>query len=258
MNNDMEFGIHMGVSCIVGTRENQQDSVFANVSGARTLAIVCDGMGGLNGGEIASQTAAGILAEDFFSIQPYDDIPGFFRDEAVKMDMAVNSLVTPENTPLDGGTTVVSVIVDGDRLYWLSVGDSRIYIIRDREIIPVNRDHNYRLLLDEKLNDGTITMQQYAEEEDQAEALISYIGMGNVSLMDINQTPLILMEDDIILLCSDGLYKRLSDDVIYECIKYEEPDMKRAAKKLTDEVIKRTVAAQDNTSLILLQYSKNQ
>jgi protein phosphatase len=66
------------------------------------------------------------------------------------------------------------------------------------------------------------------------------------------------MEDDIILLCSDGLYKRLSDDVICEWIKFEEPDMERAAKRLTDVVLKKTIKSQDNTSLVLLQYSKNQ
>jgi protein phosphatase len=257
-NIDDELHIHMGISSIIGTREYQQDSVFGDVSGDKTLAIVCDGMGGLNGGEIASSTAAKILINDFFELDSFNDIPGFFRNEAIKMDRKVNALTTEDGKPLDGGTTIVSVIIDKDSLYWLSVGDSRIYIIRDREILPVNRDHNYRLILDEKLNNGSITPEEYIAEEAQAEALISYIGMGNVSLMDINETPLTLMEDDIILLCSDGLYKRLSDDVIYEWIKFEEPDMERAAKRLTDVVLKKTIKSQDNTSLVLLQYSKYQ
>ena len=120
----------------------------------------------------------------------------------------------------------------------------------------MNREHNYRLKLDDKLKKGLITEEQYKAEEAQAEALISFIGVGNVSLMDINAVPFLLMENDIVLLCSDGLYKRLPDSEIMEIIKYEEPDMERAAKRLTDIVKKRTKKVQDNTSLVLMQYSR--
>lgn len=64
--------------------------------------------------------------------------------------------------------------------------------------------------------------------------------MGNVSLMDINNEPFILQENDIVLLCSDGLYKRLPDKDIMQIIQLEEPDMNRAARRLTDVVMMRT------------------
>ena len=122
------------------------------------------------------------------------------------MDQAVNNLKNEDGRPLNGGTTVVAVVIENNKMYFLSVGDSKIYILRDNEILAVNREHNYRLSLDEKLKKGQITKEQYIAEEDQAEALISYLGMGNVSLMDINNEPFILQENDIVLLCSDGLY----------------------------------------------------
>lgn len=87
--------------------------------------------------------------------------------------------------------------------------------------------------------------------------MISYLGMGNVSLMDINNEPFILQENDIVLLCSDGLYKRLPDKDIMQIIQLEEPDMNRAARRLTDVVMMRTRKNQDNTSLVLLQYSRH-
>ena len=250
------IGLSMGISSIIGTRKNQQDSVFGQVGEDASIAIVCDGMGGLNGGEIASQTALKLLAEDFFAASEISDLPAFLEEEAHKMDEAVFDLRAEDGEPLNSGTTVVAVIVRGYELFWLSVGDSKIYIIRENEIIPVNREHNYRLVLDEKLKNGEIDQEQYKNEEKQAEALISYIGIGNLKLMDINKKPFVLMENDIVLLCSDGLYKRLSDNEIIELIKCEEPDMKRAAKRLTDIVMKRMIKAQDNTSVVLLQYGR--
>ena len=78
-----DFSLKMGLSSILGTRKNQQDSVYGQVDGKRALAIVCDGMGGMNGGELASQTAVKILAEDYYKNRPDSDIPGFFREEAL-------------------------------------------------------------------------------------------------------------------------------------------------------------------------------
>lgn len=250
--------IKMGISSIIGTRKNQQDTVFGHVDdmGSEALAVVCDGMGGMNGGEIASQTAVKILAEDYFSLADKGNIPEFFRKEAIKMNDAVVNLENEDHEPLGGGTTCVSVVVLKDLVYWLSVGDSKIYIIRGNEITAVNREHNYRLILEEKYKKGLITKEEFETDDPKAEALISFLGIEKLTLMDINQSPFQLREDDIILLCSDGLYKRLPDEDILEIIKYEAPDLDRAAKRLTDIVMQRTKKVQDNTSLILLQYSR--
>ncbi len=251
-----ELRIKMGISSILGTRKNQQDTVFGDTNETRTLGIVCDGMGGMNGGEIASQTAARILAEDYLKAGNINNIPDFFHKEAIKMNQAVCDLTDENNKPLNGGTTVVAVIVENDFLYWLSIGDSKIYIIRNEEIVAVNREHNYRMSLNEKLKKGLITEEEYKAEEGQAEALISYLGIEKLSLMDINQKPFKLLENDIVLLCSDGLYKRLPDSEIRELISYEEPDMVRAAKRLTDVVMMRTQKSQDNTSVVVMQYGR--
>lgn len=250
------LSIHVGVSSIIGTRKTQQDSLFEKVDPARTLAIVCDGMGGMNGGELASETAVKILAEDVLSKTVIPNIPLFFKEEAIKLDKAVCALTGTDGQPLNGGTTIVAVIVEKNNLYWLSVGDSKIYIIRNKEIVAANREHNYRLRLDEEFKQGMITKEEYKEKEKQAEALISYLGIGNISLMDINQAPFKLEENDIVILCSDGLYKRLPDEEICQLVYYEEPDMQRAANRLTDVVMKRTKKVQDNTSVILLQYGR--
>ena len=251
-----DFSLKMGLSSILGTRKNQQDSVYGQVDGKRALAIVCDGMGGMNGGELASQTAVKILAEDYYKNRPDSDIPGFFREEAIKMNAAVRDLEDGKGNPLNGGTTVVATIIEDNKLYWLSVGDSKIYLIRDKNIVAVNREHNFRMRLDERLKSGAITKEQYKKEEGQAEALISYLGIEDLTLMDINKKPFLLQENDIVLLCSDGLYKCLKESEIGELVYYEEPDMERAARRLTNVVLKRKKRSQDNTSLVIMQYNR--
>ena len=250
------LSMNMGVSSILGTRKNQQDSVFGQVEGNRTIAVVCDGMGGMNGGEMASQTAVKILVEDYYKKMPENDIPAFFREEAYKMNTAVRELENENGDRLNGGTTVVAAIIEGNRLYWLSVGDSKIYLIRGSDIVAVNQEHNLKLRIDEQLRTGEITEEEYQKEAEQAEALISFLGIEELTLMDINEKPFLLQENDIVLLCSDGLYKCMSPKEIAETVFYEEPDMERAAKRLTEVVTRKNRRSQDNTSLVIMQYSK--
>ncbi len=251
--------IEMGISSIIGTRKNQQDTVFGNTDELGTIAVVCDGMGGLEGGEIASCLAAQTLAEDYFQfrLNPQGTIPDFFQQEAIKIDSLVYELQNEEGDRLEAGTTMSAVIVEGNRLHWLSVGDSRIYLIREKKIQMLNQEHNYREMLLEKLERGEITEEYFYEEErERGEALVSFLGIGDLSLMDINQRPFLLQEGDFILLCSDGLYRSMPEEMILKVILDSLPDVERAAFCLTAGAMDMSWESLDNTSLILLQYFK--
>jgi len=245
--------IEMGTSSIIGMRNSQQDSVFGYKSGSQAIAIVCDGMGGLSGGEIASRVAVESLADAWFRQEDFSDIPGFFRQQARNADEKVFLQEDGNGRRLEAGTTVVAVIVRGNEMYWLSVGDSRIYMIRGNGISPLNRDHNYRMELDARLGRGEITLEEYLSEEYQAEALISYLGMGNVTLMDINPQAFELADGDIVLLSSDGLYRSLREREILAIVKENEQDMQGAADALTAAVDGKS--RQDNTSVVILRYT---
>lgn len=274
LDNEVEFHFHdtdydaasmetiqdvfdMGMSSIIGTRKYQQDSIYGKVfQNMRALAVICDGMGGMNGGEIASKTAVDTLVHDFNRDINISNIPDFFKKEAIKLDECVTELEDEYGNPLGGGSTIVSIIANGNELYWLSVGDSRIYIIRNHEIKAVNKDHNFRMQLDAMLAAGKITAEEYKQEEHQAEALISFLGIGGLSLMETNVKPFTLKMNDIVLLCSDGLYKRLSNKEILKIIEDNSYDMQKAAVTLTDIVMQKTERNQDNTSVALLKYGR--
>jgi len=246
--------ISLGIKSVIGTRKTQQDTIFGQFNDTSGIAIVCDGMGGLQGGEKASETAVTMLAEDFFAEEEMEDVPAFFRKEAIKIDEAVSRLCDENGTLLEAGTTMVSVIIQEDKLFWLSIGDSKIYIIRDQEIITVNRLHNYRMTMDQMMQQGTMSEEEYQKKEKHAEALISFLGMGNVSLMDINPQGFELKDKDVILLSSDGLYRVLSDETIQGIVKKHMFNLQDAADALTEETTRRAVKSQDNTSVVLVQY----
>lgn len=253
--------IVFGKSSVLGTRKSQQDSLFAHFQDGRGIGIVCDGMGGLQGGERASQTAVSILSGAYQSLGKIDDIPAFLQQAAVGADHEVAALCDDTGRPLDAGTTLVSVVIQDKVLYWLSIGDSKIYFIRGNEVQCVNRLHNYRMTLENMKNSGQITEEEFQQRasENQAEALISYVGMQNVALMDISPRGLTLQDGDTVVLCSDGLYRLLSDTQIRDIIKQNMFDMQKAAQALTDAATRKAQAArraQDNTSVVVVRYQE--
>ena len=143
-----------------------------------------------------------------------------------------------------------------NKLTWISVGDSRIYLIRGQKILTVNREHNYRLMLKEQLAAGQITREFYEKEEKtpQAEALTSFVGMDGLRIVDVLGTPLELQRGDIVMLCSDGIYKSLNDSQVLAMVRDNDLDMDIAADRTTAMALRYGVRGQDNTTVILLKY----
>ncbi len=245
----------------MGNRKYQQDAVYVTPSKrlaankvSRVMAVVCDGMGGMADGGLASRTAIQMLSQGFEKIEkiPSVNIPEFFRNGIVAIDRVVAGL--PKENGRGSGTTMVAVIAEDEKLYWASVGDSRIYILRGNEMKQVTRDHNYLLRLQEMVASGQMTLEQ-AQAQKQKEALISFLGIGNVSLMDINVQPFQLQIGDTVLLCSDGIPKTLSDDRIKAIMMSDTSSIQEKASTLVLAAIRENTHSQDNTSVAILQYN---
>jgi len=243
-----------------GNRQYQQDAIYVTPGNklaqnrkTRIMAIVCDGMGGMTDGGLASRIAVEKFAQAFEIIKNEDNIsiPVFFTRGIKAIDKMISTI--PKVNGKGSGTTMVAVIAEDNYLYWASVGDSRIYIIRGRNIIQVTRDHNYDLKLQELLRSGQITVEEYNSKK-QKEALISFLGMGNVSLMDVNTKPFELNYGDMVVLCSDGVTKTLPDWQIRDIILNDAVDIKEKAAILVEAAIRGNTSTQDNTSVAILQY----
>lgn len=253
-----EIVVHAATS--MGNRKYQQDAVY--VSGGkkiaankktRVLAAVCDGMGGMADGGRASQTAISMLKDGFEKIEknPEVNIPMFFRSGIKAIDRKIHEF--PKENGKGSGTTMVAAITEENMLYWASVGDSRIYILRGNEIKLVTRDHNYYLKLMKMVENGQMSRQE-AERQRQKEALISFLGIGNVSLMDVIDRPFEMKPGDMVLLCSDGVTKTLPKEKIKNILLNDAVSIKRKAEILVEAAVRENTHSQDNTSVAILQY----
>lgn len=248
------------VRTATGNRQYQQDAAYVTESKilasnrkTRVLAVVCDGMGGMTDGGRASQTAKEMMVRGFQKVEKYPqlDIPAFFQQGIQAIDRTIYEF--PKIDGRGSGTTMVACIAEDHKLYWASVGDSRIYIIRGRQMQQVTRDHNYWLRLQEMIRQGRITEQE-AMAERQKEALISFLGIGNVSLMDINTVPFEMQYGDVVMLCSDGITKTLPDSQIQQIILDDRVKPNQKAEALVEAATHVNSHSQDNTSVALIHY----
>ena len=134
----------------------------------------------------------------------------------------------------------------------MNIGDSRIYLVRDGKMLQLTHDQNYLTRLMEKVRSGEITEQE-ALSHPKREALISYCGIRELSLVEINLQPLQLKSGDVIVLCSDGLYRLLSRQEMIDVLQETAEDMNLAAFKLTAAATDKNFRGQDNTSVILIK-----
>ncbi len=231
----------------IGTREYQQDAVYTLCEPERVVGIVCDGMGGLDDGGKASTETLEFLLNHMTILSANDDIP----TELERLIHDANKRLLDTLGSASSGTTAAAVLILGEELFWVSVGDSRIYIIREGEMVQVTRDHNFGLSLNELVKTGRMTDEEVLANP-KREALISYIGAPIIELMDVSRQGFPLKEGDTVLICSDGLYKTLTDTQILEILNAYKAQPDEAARMLPLIAFDNAENGQDNTSVVII------
>lgn len=196
-------------------RKLNQDYVFVSVCPIGELPnvfIVADGMGGHNAGDYASKYTVEMIEEQIRESQ--------LTEAAEILDSAIcraNSYIrnmARENETLSGmGTTVVAATVSDDKLLVANVGDSRLYIINDKEIRQITRDHS---LVEEMVRMGGIDRRAARVHPDKN---IITRAVGALDTVEADFFREDLKEGDTILLCSDGLTNMLEDEEIHGIVK---------------------------------------
>ena len=249
--------VYAGGSSLQGTREYQQDALNVEIrqdwetGETRIISVLCDGMGGLEGGERASRLAVSRMMDELDT--SWNTYPDIYLDAAMDVNYEVRNLRDQETgRKLEAGTTLTAASIQKNQLYWCSVGDSRIYLYRQGVMQCLTRDHIYGNDLDEMAEKGEITAEQ-AENTPGRSALTSYLGIRNLERINYNQTSMELRPGDVILQCSDGLYRSLSEMEMAYTIQRCFPDMQKAADSLTSIAVGQP-GKHDNTSAVLLCY----
>ena len=252
--------IQVGCYTIIGDRNSQQDTMqYAKKGDDTVLAVVCDGMGGMSGGERASKTAIDVIFKKFADDFPSDEIQytEWMKRSFVEADEAVASLMDEAGNILHAGSTVVGVLIKNNRMYWASAGDSVIYYMDAQGLHTVTRMHNYNLRREQLLNSGKISLEEAKKESmnGRGEALISFLGIGGLPLVDSGSQAVVMKQGDIVILASDGLYKSLTMVQIQAIIEESGGNMTIAAERLCKEAWRLGEAKQDNTTVIAARYN---
>jgi len=201
----------------VRVSNEDQASVMLNHDGEIFL-IVCDGMGGQNKGDYASKMAIDSLLEAF-SNKP-SHLPMFLKkawlSRAIKR---ANSIIFDEadKNPVykDMGTTLVSVLISGDRMIVANVGDSRAYALQNDKLIRLSEDQTY---VDYLYRTGKISESQTLSHPER-HVLMNALGIYPSASFDIKIMP---YAGESVLLCSDGLYNNVPESEIRAVISTDE------------------------------------
>jgi protein phosphatase len=192
-------------------RKINQDSAFGETLTEKiAYTAVCDGMGGVNGGEIASGTAIKCISEYLKT--------NFAKKETKKMlldcfefaNTAVyNESLNDQN--LNGmGTTAVLAFLKNNVLHIVNVGDSRAYKLNSNEIVQLTADHS---VVQEMIDNGELTKEE-ARFHPQKNIITRVLGINGTIQADYFKPE--LNKKDVILLCSDGLSNLVEDSEIYK------------------------------------------
>lgn len=196
-----------GKTDIGAKRRNNQDSFETVCRNEYTLAVVCDGMGGAQGGNIASETAAKAFCRtvrDTFGKQ----VPGGAQEIEDLLRQAVSDANTEvyrkavEDSELEGmGTTLVAVLLCRHGAFAVNVGDSRLYLQDKSGMRQITKDNSFIQYL---LDKGLVTPEEAAVHPNR-NIILRALGVGEEVESDIYRIP----QFDRLLLCSDGLYNML-------------------------------------------------
>jgi serine/threonine protein phosphatase PrpC len=169
---------------------------------------LCDGMGGAAAGEVASRIAVDTLINQLCAADSHENRRKVLEEAIASANQIVHARAEREAALHGMGTTLVAVAIGGDRALVGHVGDSRCYLYRRGELSRLTHDHS---LVDEQVRLGQLT-QDEADHSPLRNVITRAIGTQTSVSADIAE--LALEPDDILLLCSDGLTKELSDDRI--------------------------------------------
>lgn len=253
----MQFAF-FGTSDIGRHRKHNEDSYLCNPK--EKLFLIADGIGGQAAGEIASNLAIRNI-EEFIVRSSTEDItwPIPYKNEftleqnsllagATLANRKVRELANQNPSMKGMGTTLVGVIIKGNQLAILNIGDSRLYRIRAGEIEQITQDHT---IAGEQEKLGLLTKEE-ASNHPQKHILTSALGIEVAEKLRMDLSLVDIQKRDLYIMCSDGLNDMLNDKEILAAINSSKTSLEKMSLSLTQQA--NLAGGQDNITIILLSF----
>jgi serine/threonine protein phosphatase PrpC len=229
-----------GLSDTGRVREHNEDAIAWNAE--QGWAVVADGMGGHQAGEVASAIAIEVIGEQLQAAAGVDKAAAL-QAVVVEANRAIHQQATAQPRLLTMGTTVVAVGLDETHLYCAHVGDSRLYRLRAGELRQLTTDHS---LVQELVDEGMIDAEQ-ARTSGQKNVITRALGLEATVEVALGESE--LCDGDSYLLCSDGLSNMLRDEEIAALLAGEA--LPEVARGLIDAA--NGHGGEDNISVIVIR-----
>lgn len=251
--------INTGNSQNCGARPYQEDSFgYSNITDSAMvtnkglLAILSDGMGGLeNGKNVADYVVQASIAM-FDSLNPGLNISAQLKNIARRINDGVCEQYYSDGCSRAGATMVLAYIFK-NRIYWITLGDSRLYCCRNGHLFQMNEDHDYKnQLYREYINEGGNLSD--IEEDEQKDSLVCFIGKKTNPYADVSLRGYRIKPGDAFVLCSDGIYNGISHDTMKDIIMCN--DAQTASDKIVSTVLEARFPGQDNMTVMVIKCEK--
>jgi protein phosphatase len=236
-------------------RSHNEDAVAADP--ANGLAVLADGMGGYNAGEVASGMATTLITTEIqqllAKVKPYDIDPEsnkiiagqLVREQVMKANASIYHAAQSQPQYAGMGTTLVVCLFYDNKALVAHLGDSRLYRMRDATLKQITRDHS---LLQEQIDSGLITAEQ-AKHAQHKNLVTKALGIDPTVEPEIREYE--TRPGDIYLLCSDGLCDMVADEDISMTLEALGANLKLAAQQLVQ--MANDNGGKDNVSVILVR-----
>ncbi|WP_170763566.1 PP2C family protein-serine/threonine phosphatase [Ruegeria lacuscaerulensis] len=246
-----------------GQRDTQEDAIAARMfdSVNAGYVVVADGMGGHAAGEVASELVISAwrsaLDAELESATPSETaLIDALPLAAIQANAAISNHCEEQGGNFNMGSTLMGVLLLGQRVYWISIGDSPLYLFRDGVLHQINEDHSMAPVIDAQVAEGILTEAEALAHPDRNQ-LTSVVMGAAIPKVDCPEEPLDLATSDVLVLGSDGL-QYLSDPEIQTILQNNEDAL---ARDIADALLQALQAKgdpdQDNASIGVVKLTRN-
>ena len=229
------------------TRRVNEDSMVTFDSPNGRVVAVCDGMGGQNAGDVASQLAVAVI-QDILSDNTFATPEEAITSSVIAANQAILRKASMNEDMQGMGATCVMLIVKDGKVYYGSVGDSRIYYIANGMIRQITKDQSYVQTL---VDAGQIT-QEAAEHHQDKNQITNALGVEGMTPPVIGQMPITPEPNSTFLLCSDGLSGMINNNTILNTVSRHDLTLNERAQMLVEQA--NEAGGLDNITVQLVEF----
>ena len=229
------------------TRRVNEDSMVTFDSPNGRVVAVCDGMGGQNAGDVASQLAVAVI-QDILSDNTFATPEEAITSSVIAANQAILRKASMNEDMQGMGATCVMLIVKDGKVYYGSIGDSRIYYITNGMIRQITKDQSYVQTL---VDAGQITLAE-AEHHQDKNQITNALGVKGMTPPIIGQMPITPEPNSTFLLCSDGLSGMINNNTILNTVSRHDLSLNERARLLVEQA--NEAGGLDNITVQLVEF----